>query len=128
MRCVLPLLILLGACDQRTADQRTLAAVETAQREAAADNGAIPCARAGHAELRRDCLIERTVSPDGLVLVVRHPDGGFRRLLVARDGRGVIAADGAEPARVTVLGGNRIAVSLGGDRYELPATVRSGAR
>lgn len=119
-----PLLILLTACDQRTGDQRTLAAVEEAQREAAADNGAIACARAGTGELRRDCLIERSASDDGLMLTIRHPDGGFRRLLVTRDGRGVIAADGAEPATVTVLDVSRIAVSVGGDRYELPATVK----
>ncbi len=34
----------------------------------------------------------------GRMLTIRKPDGGFRRLLVGRDGR-ISAADGAEPAR-----------------------------
>lgn len=121
---VLLVLIPVAACDNRTADQHTLAAVESAQRAAAAEDGAIPCARTGRAELRKECLVERIDSPDGLVLTLRHPDGAFRRLLVTRDGRGVVAADGAEPARVAVLGQDRIAVSIAGERYELPATVK----
>ena len=121
---LLMVLLALAACDGRTADQRTLAAVESAQRTAAADDGAIPCARAGRADLRKECLVERINSPDGLILTLRHPDGAFRRLLVTRDGRGVVAADGAEPAQVTVLGKDRIAVAVAGERYELPATVK----
>ena len=44
-------------------------------------------------------------------------------MLVTHDGRGVIAADGAEPAKVTVVGTDGIEVSIGGDRYRLPATI-----
>ena len=58
------------------------------------------------------------------VLTIRHPDGGFRRLRITADGRGVIAADGAEPARVSVIGPADIEVAVGGDRYRLPATVK----
>lgn len=72
---------------------------------------------------QRICLVEQDQGPDGVVLTLRHPDGRFRRLLVARDGRGVIAADGAEQAVVTVTGEKQIDVALGGDRYRLPATV-----
>ncbi|MFS0736095.1 hypothetical protein ABC347_03500 [Sphingomonas sp. 1P06PA] len=70
------------------------------------------------------CAIERSVEERGLVLTIRHPDGGFRRLLVTRDGRGVIAADGAEPARVATEGSGVIEVTIGGDAYRLPATVK----
>jgi hypothetical protein len=35
-----------------------------------------------------------------------------------------MAADGAEPANVRIVGPNLIEVSIGGDRYRLPATVR----
>ena len=126
MRRISLIILSLAACDQRTPDQRTLAAVEQAQQQAGEDKGAIPCARAGQRALRRECLIERTGSDQDLILTLRHPDGAFRRLLVTKDGRGVIAADGAEPAKVAVIGQDRIAVAIGGDRYELPATVKAG--
>jgi len=45
-------------------------------------------------------------------------------LLVTQDGRGVIAADGAEAAKVTITGADGIEVALGGNRYRLPATVK----
>ncbi len=83
----------------------------------------IECAQAGNTALTRSCTVDRTASHDGLILTVRHPSGAFRRLLVTRDGRGVIAADGAERAQVTVVGSHEIEVALGGDRYRLPATI-----
>lgn len=55
---------------------------------------------------------------------MRHADGGFRRLLVTHDGRGVVAADGAEAAVVATVADNMIEVTLGNDRIRLPATVR----
>ncbi len=69
------------------------------------------------------CSSESAGSAEGRVLILRFPSGGFRRLLVAPDGRGVVAADGAEPAHVTILPGNRIEVEIGGDRFRLPAVV-----
>jgi hypothetical protein len=68
--------------------------------------------------------VERVQGPEGTTLTIHHPDGGFRRLLVATDGRGVIAADGADQAVVSVVADNRIEVALAGDRYRLPATVK----
>jgi hypothetical protein len=38
----------------------------------------------------------------------------------------VIAADGAAPAQVQVVGGNIIEVTVEEDRYRLPATIKSG--
>lgn len=119
-------LVLIAACSEQTADKGTLAAVEAAQKKASEDQSAVPCAHADQAELKRDCLIERTDSDQGLILTMRHPDGAFRRLLVTRDGRGVVAADGAEPATFTVIGDNRIEVKVAGERYQLPATVKAG--
>lgn len=83
----------------------------------------IECAVAGNA-FASVCAVERATGPDGLTLTLRSPSGGFRRLLVTSDGRGVVAADGAEPATVTPLGPDRIEVAIGGDRYRLPATVK----
>ena len=55
---------------------------------------------------------------------MHKPDGGFRRFVVARDGTGVAAADGAEPAMVTIIADDRIEVAIGGDTFRLPATVQ----
>ena len=82
----------------------------------------VPCAR-GAEELARVCTMERARTDAGIVLTLRHPDGAFRRLLVTADGRGVAAADGAEPARVTIVAPGEIAVGLGDARYRLPARV-----
>ncbi|MDB5690030.1 MAG: hypothetical protein JWL91_1906 [Sphingomonas bacterium] len=110
------LCILAGGCGQQAAGDPFAA------------NGAAPetiaCAVAGQTEFSDACAIDRTPGADGPTLTIRHPDGGFRRLLVTRDGRGVIAADGAEAARVSIAGDSRIEVTVGGDRYRLPATVK----
>ena len=84
----------------------------------------VDCALAGAGEFQRNCTIERVEGVEGTILTLRHPDGGFRRLLVTTDGRGVIAADGAEKAVVSILGSNRIEVALAGNHYRLPARVR----
>jgi hypothetical protein len=88
---------------------------------------AIECAIGGGA-WQRNCTLEYVERRDGLTLVVRNPQGGFRRLLVPRDGTGAIAADGAEPATVTVIGDGRAEVSVGRDRYRLPATIGPAPR
>ena len=121
--------LLPGGCGRpadRTADTRVLARVEANARADAEDDGRILCAH-GEAALSRVCTIDQLQDERGLVLTLRHPDGGFHRLLVTRDGRGVVAADGAEPAHVAVLGQDSIEVTIGSDRYRLPATVK-GAR
>lgn len=111
----LPLLLLAGlsACDS--------AAPQYGVRR---DEGnRIECRFGGAEQYERSCTYERE-GEGGAILVIRKPDGGFRRLRIVRDGRGVVAADGAEPAHVTILDGNRIEVEIGGDRFRLPATLR----
>ena len=47
------------------------------------------------------------------------------------DGEGTVdfvAADGAEPAVVTLAGADEIEVALGDDHYRLPATMKAAAR
>ncbi|QKS00845.1 hypothetical protein F9288_15360 [Sphingomonas sp. CL5.1] len=85
--------------------------------------GDLGCALGGAAGFSPSCGVERAETTRGLVLTLRHADGGFRRMLVTKDGRGVVAADGAVPARVTIVGNNEIEVALGDDRYRLPATI-----
>ena len=87
--------------------------------EAPAEPPKTVCAVDGERELAPVCDRELV---DGL-LTLRHPSGGFRRLQVVTDGRGVIAADGADAARVAMVGTSLIEVSVGEDRYRLPAVV-----
>ena len=114
---------LIGCGEPRT-DHGTLAKVEAESRARRASDDSVVCAQGGSADFARTCTVDRADSDAGLILTVRHPDGAFHRLLVTRDGRGVIAADGAEKAVVTVIGSGEIEVALGGDRYRLPATVK----
>lgn len=89
-----------------------------------APDNRIDCQVAGAGTFERACTVESAAGPNGRVLTIRKADGGFRRLLVTNDGHGVIAADGAERAQVTLLSDRRIEVAIGGDRFRLPATVR----
>jgi hypothetical protein len=90
----------------------------------AEDDGRIVCAPAGNSAFSRQCTLDRVQSTEGLILTVHKPDGGFRRLLVVKDGRGVVAADGAEAAKVTIVADHQIEVAIGGDRFRLPATMK----
>ncbi|MFZ5707732.1 MAG: hypothetical protein ACOY5R_20930 [Pseudomonadota bacterium] len=84
---------------------------------------AIECRPTDGGPMEKVCTIERMTSGEGTVLVVRAPDGSFHRLLIVRDGRGVIAADGAEPLAVRSVGRGTIEVVAGGMQYRLPARV-----
>ncbi len=108
-------------------DPLVKAEAKAEQARGEADNVKLVCAVSGATAFARVCDIERSETDKGLLLTVRHPDGGFRRLLVVKDGRGVVAADGAERAIVTPIGPKEIEVALAGNRYRLPATVRGAA-
>ena len=87
----------------------------------------IACALGDETEFTEQCDVERVQNGETRELVMRHPDGGFRRFEIVSDGRGLVAADGSEEAVVTPLTDGRIQLSVGGDRYRLPATVKPGA-
>ena len=116
-RLLLILLALPGACGDPDAGR------EEALAAAAEDSDRIECATEGAAAFERASTIERSEGSDGLILTLRSPSGGFRRLLVTKDGRGVVAADGADPALVSVIADDRIEVRIAADRYRLPARV-----
>ena len=84
----------------------------------------IDCALAGAAPFTKACAVQQVRSDKGVQLIVRHPDGGFRRFDVLTNGQGLATADGAEPATVTVQPGG-IKVAVGTDRYRFPATIAS---
>lgn len=120
-------LLLLAGCSQEAANTQALAVAEANQAVEAADDGLVNCAVDGAEAFARVCTLDRQQTAEGLVLTLRHPDGGFRRLKVTTDGRGVVAADGAEPADVAITGPGEIEVGIGDDHYRLPATIRPGA-
>ncbi|HEX4847901.1 MAG TPA: hypothetical protein VFV30_07130 [Novosphingobium sp.] len=78
------------------------------------------CALGGSQEFKAQCRVERTAVDGAKVIVVRHPDGGFRRLEVSKDGQNLLAADGADQSQ-SALKGDRYEVILGDDRYVIPA-------
>jgi hypothetical protein len=114
-------LSLLAACGRAPVDR---ASPETT---AGAGDHRIGCALAGSAGFTHACEVERVRDGKGLVLVVRHPDGGFRRFDVLGDGHGLATADGAQAAEIAV-GDGQIEVAVGRDRYRFPATVADVGR
>ncbi len=109
---LLTLLLPLAACQPADQQNATLEA-----------DGRIDCRIANDDQFQRFCSVERERTEQGVLLTVRKPDGGFRRLLATRDGRGVVAADGAEATEVTIVGDDLIEVAVAGDRFRLPARV-----
>ena len=109
---LMTLLVPLAACQPADPQNATLEA-----------DGRIDCRIGNDDQYQRFCSVERERTDQGLLLTVRKPDGGFRRLIATRDGRGVVAADGAEPAEVTIVGDNLIEVAIAGDHFRLPARV-----
>jgi hypothetical protein len=83
---------------------------------AAAPDDRIECATGGAAEFAKTCAIERG---EGTALILRHTDGGFRRINLSEDGT-ITAADGSDAPGGKVLPDGRFELTLGSDRYRLP--------
>ena len=107
------LVVLLGACSSGREDRA----------EATAIGEAIPCALGGAAGFTANCTIER----DGGKLIVRHPDGGFRRFVSIEQGRGIAAADGADAVMAKRVGSD-LEVRVAKDRYLLPVVSDAPTR
>ena len=105
-------------------DNSELAAVEAAQSRDAAAAGRVYCALGGATEFALNCTMEQIASNEGNILVLGRQDAGYRRFRITTDGRGVEAADGSEPAVVTLVENNMIEVQVAEDRYRLPARLR----
>jgi hypothetical protein len=86
----------------------------------------IDCATGGAAGFTHDCAVERTVQDGAPLMIVHHPDGGFRRFKVIDGGRSLVAADGAESLAIAA-NGDRIDVSVDSDRYRFPAAMLTDA-
>lgn len=115
-------LLLLAACN-RAPDNAELAEAEARGSREAAEDGRIECALEGAKLFDRTCTVQEMSGEDGTVLVVGRGNVGYRRLQITTDGRGVVSADGAEPAKVSIVGNRVIEVAIGNDRYRLPANT-----
>ena len=111
------LALVLGACSK--------APSEAAPPKVAEGDEHIECALGPGMGFVRDCAIER--SRDGGVyrMIVRHPDGGFRRFEVGAD-NAIVVSDGADPAQVSLTGAVA-GVTVGEDRYRIPLEAAPAA-
>lgn len=112
MRAPMPILFLmLAACD--AGPSSIVGGPEKG------DDGHVACLIDGQSVWTRECRYDQV----GDLLTLRHPDGGFRRFRIVGDGRGLESADGAEGARIKIVDDGLIEVTVGADRYRLPATM-----
>lgn len=123
---VVAMTVMLTACENRP-DNAVLADAEQRAADRAGDDGKIECAIDGGSAFTRDCFTERLSGEGGVTMIIRHPDGGFRRFNVLTDGHGLEAADGFDKARISIVEDGKILVSVGPDKYLLPAQIKSAA-
>ncbi|MEP2104041.1 MAG: hypothetical protein ABJP02_13320 [Parasphingorhabdus sp.] len=116
-------LLLVTACGKP--DNAVLAEAEESAAAQAADNGSIKCAINGDSNFTAGCQTERLSGENGVTMIVRHPDGGFRRFKVLTDGRGLEAADGSEKATIEIVEDDKILVSVGSDKYLMTARMKT---
>jgi hypothetical protein len=114
--------IMLASCG---GEKSTLAEAEKSADKQAAADGKIECALAGKLDFNRVCSTERVTGPDGQLLVIRNPDGGFRRFKILGGGKGLEPADGFDDGfKIKLNGTEMIEVASGDDLYRLPAAIK----
>ena len=123
---VVALILLLAACDNKP-DNSVLAEAEQRAGNQAGNDGKIECAIDGDSNFTRGCFTERLSGEGGVTMIIRHPDGGFRRFNVLTDGHGLEAADGFDKAKISIVEDGKILVAVGPDKYLLPAQIKAGA-
>ena len=82
----------------------------------AAPDDRIECATGGATDFTRACAVEKG---EGTQIVLRHANGGFRRIDLSADGT-ITATDGSDEPNGKVLHDGRFELTLGSDRYRLP--------
>ncbi len=89
---------------------------EAPQPQASSGAETIECALGEESAFAPACMVERVLTDGMRILIVRHPDGGFRRFQQVDDGRGLIVADGSDGARVS-MDDDMMEIAVGPDRY-----------
>lgn len=78
---------------------------------------AVECAIGAGADFSAVCTLERVSGTQ--MIILHHPDGGFRRLSFDPASGALAAIDGADPV-VLERGEGMLQFALGPDRYRLP--------
>ena len=81
----------------------------------------IDCAIGAGADFSLVCTLEKRAEAG--VLVLHHPDGGFRRLGRDPATGGLAPLDGAEPLVSDGIIEGKMQFALGGDRYRIPEAL-----
>ena len=108
------LLLGLAACSGKSAG------------EADADAERIACALGEAKTFTSACEVERTSQGGKSSVIIRHPDGSFRRFEVLADGHSLATTDGADPVEVTP-NGKDTEITVDDDHYLFPAPAASVA-
>ena len=122
--------LLLSACSsggdagQQAAVQAQGGAADAAKPDAP---GSVPCALAGARSFTGSCKVERLTAGGKTIITVRHPNGGFRRLVELEGGKRFAAADGSDEVSIE-RNGSEIEVTLGDDHYLFPAPASALAK
>ncbi len=116
-------LLLCGCNLDHKPDNSKVAEAEQKAAQAAEEDGRILCALDGTTKFERSCRMDRVAGQEGEVLVLSRPDGGFRRFRVMTDGTGVQPADGAEPAKLSLVDKGVLQIGIANDLYRLPAAT-----
>lgn len=111
MRRIMPILLLLAACDRAPAPTGPVTATTS-----------LSCALAGAAEFEATCRVSRASRGDAAVLTFYAPDGGFRRVEVSPDRQDISAADGAEAVSLANGPAGEIEIRIAKDRYRLASS------
>ena len=112
--------ILLAALAACSSQSPASGAAEQAGEAAAAAVTTVPCALAGAKTFEASCEAERRAMGGKTIVTLRHPDGGFRRLVELEGGKSFAAADGSDEVALEA-NGKDIEVTLGDDHYLFPA-------
>ncbi len=86
----------------------------------------IECALGDGSTFGSDCRVERVTKDGAENIIVRHPDGGFRRFVLREDGGGLSEIDGADTVTQQLANGV-LEVSVGDDRYRFPTQAKPGS-
>ena len=90
------------------------------------DGEQVACALNGAKNFGQACGVERMAQGGKQFVILRHPDGGFRRFELRDGGKRFVTADGAEAA-VTVANGKEREVTVDDDHYLFPALAPANA-
>jgi hypothetical protein len=106
------ILLALAACSGKSAE------------EVDANAERIACALNDAKTFTSACALERTIQNGKSTLIIRHPDGSFRRFEVQADGHSLATTDGADAVEV-MHNGKDSEITVADDHYLLTAPAFS---